>query len=311
MVSTRFGRLVEAEKKALLLLALAEDQVKLATELLKTLEIEPEFSLITQGMSSLYLALFYGNEDLGHLLLDKNVNPNSPFPKKGKFPISLALRLDLRGILKRLVNLPTIDLQAKDPSNRSLLFDALDQPELLKFLLSLPSPPSINAISKHKFTCLGAATASRQLHSAEILIEYGADTSLGTPSPLIEAIYENDDHVVRFLIRKKVSALEPDGMGRLPLVEAARCSTMEILKLLVREVKDKINAVDGFGKTAFTAACESGNHARVRFLAPLSKKAPPPLKEQRSPYLIAADRNDLSLQKLLEELHIPRDVATP
>lgn len=126
---------------------------------------------------------------------------------------------------------------------------------------------SINFFNKRGHTPLILACYRNQPEAARLLVDLGADLNytcdLGTA--LHAAVYQENQHLVQFLLESKIDIDAVDENKQTALIMAVNTSNEKTVKLLLNYYAD-VEKVDEKGKTAFVYAMEQTSEEIIQLL---------------------------------------------
>jgi len=270
----------DSSGKTPLLHAVVNDRYDAVAQLLGA-GAEPDRAGADQ-VQPLFLALERKNAQTAKLLLDAGANPNI----RGT---AVFVRWNAEG------NQVAITATEATPLHLAASLDALDiATELVR------RGADVNAVDEHGRSGLHhGVVASADL--AALLVRAGANVDAKDDAgvtPLIQAVFQNNDGWVRQLVDAGAAINLPDARGRTPAYWAVARSSTALLKVLV-EIGADVNLATEDGWTPLRAAIESDRAEPA--VALLEAGADPNLIDTQGvgPLHAAIRRNDVEMTKLL------------
>ena len=183
------------------------------------------------------------------LLIANDVDINGKTYNEGKTALHLCVE---NGRLEacRILIAGGADVNARDYSNSTPLFAALDNSEILSLLLS--SGANVNVFNNDHMTPLFVAVVKNNVGACIQLIRKGADINICNHkgiTPLIYSIYENQSELVKVLIENGADVNMKSIQGLTPLMCAVIMNNLNTVQLLIDYGAD-INTVSNKGLTA-------------------------------------------------------------
>ena len=123
------------------------------------------------------------------------------------------------------------DVNSKDYRGTTPLFNAIDNPEILRILLAANA--DINAVNYDGLTPFLLAVITNNIGACYYLAEHGADINvrhIGGITPLIYAVCKKYTDIVKMLIEKGADINTPSDKGYKPI---QYCEDADIRKLLI------------------------------------------------------------------------------
>lgn len=254
-------------------------------------------------------------------LLSQKANVNA-LNSKGTPPLTIAI-LRLKGLYTRqtanaskensaekmekildlLLEEPSIDLNIQNSQGWTAGVLATPCDKIVKRLISKGA--SLNYCNKNGNSPLQYYIAKQDHESINSLLEIKVNPNLGSPSPLSQAIYNNDPILLKKLIDVGAKAFEADGKGNVPIIEAVFKASPEIVEILLK-LKDKdLQVVDQAGINPLIAALISGNQKKLQTLHEQNAPLPivlhyPPTYLNTAFSLLSARKGCNSIIELLE-----------
>lgn len=230
------------------------------------------------GRNALQEAVLQGNtkafDDLYRVLEDKN-----PVDNQGNTLLSLAILSNNIHMITKILDLGTIDINAKDKEGKTVLFhkSCLLQPEILKTLIQYDINLSEvdNEGNSFLFYCINEGVAAKD--SFEMALENGADINIKNNNSgrtiLMEYIsqireFENESadykrnilDTISFMIYFEIDLDIQDQNGESAIFYALKCNELSVIELLLdsdadpnlinkdKETPLSITALQGYGQ---------------------------------------------------------------
>ena len=250
----------------------------------------------TNGSTALHLASSRGHYETVKILVDAGANVNQVDHRKFT-ALHYACQSGFIAIADLLIKAKA-NVNCQDSIGRTPLSCAviMGQESCVKFLLrNCAKQISGHDGSPLTIACLGERTIAR------ILIENGADVNECNDrgeTPLIVASFRGDSETVKLLLGNGARINEFDKERKQTAIHHASFKGhTTIVKLLINANAD-INKQDNYGATALLHATNAGEDACVKLLLKGGAKQIP-IKDGRSPLLIACSKGNIKIAKIL------------
>ncbi|XP_071124052.1 uncharacterized protein [Mytilus edulis] len=194
---------------------------------------------------------------------------------------------------------------------------------------------NVNEVDKYGRTALFVACLLGKMEVVNVLLDHNADHSLcdeNEKSPLLVASREGYDEIVNALVHKNASVNQCDAKGNSPLIVASSeghfwvvqilsakkpkfstCNSLgqspvfvasknghtDVLKHLLKNFNESINAIDNEGRTPLFIACKHGHNAVVQILLDNHADISQCNWKKQSPIFIASAEGHAEIVKTL------------
>ncbi|XP_044751749.1 serine/threonine-protein phosphatase 6 regulatory ankyrin repeat subunit B-like [Coccinella septempunctata] len=259
------------------------------------------------GETALHLAINKGDQLIVDILLGAGANPNAPRNVDGKTALHLSICKDSSGILRSLLNMPTINVNAEDNKKCTALHDAVRIEQCLKVKLLLkaganPNPRKsrispLHLVMKHKYDSI-----------TNILIRKGADIDaldFNKYTPLHSAVLAENETIVRALLDNGASPnFNPNQRRKSVIHLAVERNNIRIFAMIL-ERTEMIDVPDMDGLSPLQKAVLAENEEKVRLL--LARRASPIIQHKNKMLLQhAVEKGNFNITKLLlENMPVP------
>ncbi|SPO07098.1 uncharacterized protein DNG_09792 [Cephalotrichum gorgonifer] len=196
-----------------------------------------------------------------------------PTLENGWNPLSLAVRIGHKALVKLLLDSDRIDIDINEVDSRSstLLLHACssEDPSMVELLLSVGGI-DIHKTSSNGLEPLAVAAGAGNLEAVKLLASHDdarLDSKGRFSEPLWYAAGEGHEDVVKFLLDTcKSDAAACNAVGRTPLHRAAAFGKDAVVKLLLAADGVDANAHDGEGCSALHFAAQGGHMSAMKVL---------------------------------------------
>ena len=294
---------VVSEFGTMLALAAVYGHVGVVRELLSIPGIDVNLAG-AEEVTPLYLAAFKGHVEVVRLLLAaRGINPNLAGPD-GSTPLAVAAFLGHETVVKLLLAVSNIKVNVRTDVGATALFFAVQQGhvEIVKLLLAVRGV-NVNLPAKQDATPLIVAADYGFEEIVKLLLaaphtDVNARKDDGGTALFI-AIQFGFARIVDLLIRHGADVNLPLNQGTTPLALAIKKGNNEVVRMLLRDPKIRVNQAVGNNITPLSVAARYGRKDIVRAL--LRKGADPNLGSHTAmgPLHVACMRGDTAITRML------------
>jgi ankyrin repeat protein len=165
--------------------------------------MSPVKEMPKSNLTSLHLAIEYGDEEIVEILVKMNVDVNAKEPRLGRTPLHMAVKNDNYEISRMLLN----------------------------------EKASVNAVSDDNLTALHIAVANRSPAMVEMLLYYGADVNpklkFCGKTPLYMAVEYNSPDILEMLLKEGASIKDATTRNATLFDVAERIGERKLMELLL------------------------------------------------------------------------------
>ncbi len=253
-------KLNQKDKESFVFYLLELGQPGLALEFIKKEKLSPNISSI-QSVPLICQAVLSGDVNLVDHLIENGADLSQITPKSKRMPLHIAASKGNVNLVKQLLKSKNIDIDAVDKRGLTPLMLAFKFPEIFDILLKKKA--NLEHKTNTGTTLLSGCARNYSFENLKRLIKAGADPNGGKPSALIRGIIRKDPKFVEELLNGGGKPFDKDQSGRVPLIEAIKRSTPDIVNILLKHKECNVNVIDNKGVTPLIAALFIKNQEKI------------------------------------------------
>ncbi|KAL9636664.1 MAG: hypothetical protein Q9164_002683 [Protoblastenia rupestris] len=248
----------------------------------------------------IHYSVIYSHPDIVRLFIEEGCDINSIDSDKGQTPLLHAMYAEHLEIVNILLEAKA-DVTIKSNTDETVLHFAAygDHADIASLLLE--SGADIDAVDYAENTALHHAVYRHSENAITFLMRQGANHSIENNrfyTPFTYAVYLEHDRTVRQLLTLGVNPKRFDSRGLTSLHIAAQDSSIEIIKVLVKELNVDVNIVSSTGETPLHRAWFLEG---LRWFLENGANANAGSNKDKTPLMVMAQREDKAAVKLLLE----------